>query len=97
MRLAKSVGYLNAGTVEFLVDRDDHFYFIEVNARMQVEHPVTEMVTGIDIVKEQFRIAAGEPLSVTPGRGAASAATRSSAGSTPKTPTTTSVPPRAAW
>jgi acetyl-CoA carboxylase biotin carboxylase subunit len=65
VRLAKAVGYVNAGTVEFIVDRDDRFYFIEVNARVQVEHPITEMVTGIDIVKEQFRIAAGEKLSVT--------------------------------
>jgi acetyl-CoA carboxylase biotin carboxylase subunit len=63
VRLARSVGYVNAGTVEFIVDREDRFYFIEVNARVQVEHPITEMVTGIDIVKEQFRIAAGEKLS----------------------------------
>ena len=60
--LMKTVGYSNAGTVEFLVDRDNRFYFIEVNARIQVEHPVTEMVTGIDLVKEQIRIAAGEKL-----------------------------------
>jgi acetyl-CoA carboxylase biotin carboxylase subunit len=63
VRLARSVGYVNAGTVEFIVDREDRFYFIEVNARVQVEHPITEMVTGVDIVKEQFRIAAGEKLS----------------------------------
>ena len=59
---AKAVGYVNAGTCEFLVDADNRFYFIEVNARIQVEHPVTEMVTGIDLVKQQIRIAAGEPL-----------------------------------
>ena len=62
VRLAKAVGYVNAGTCEFLVDSDNNFYFIEVNARIQVEHPVTEMVTGIDLVKQQIRIAAGEPL-----------------------------------
>ncbi|MCS7303960.1 MAG: acetyl-CoA carboxylase biotin carboxylase subunit [Thermoguttaceae bacterium] len=62
VRLAKAAGYTNAGTVEFLVDKDQNFYFIEVNARIQVEHPVTEMVTGIDLIKAQIRIAAGEPL-----------------------------------
>jgi acetyl-CoA carboxylase, biotin carboxylase subunit len=62
VRLAKAVGYVNAGTCEFLVDADSNFYFIEVNARIQVEHPVTEMVTGIDLVKQQIKIAAGEPL-----------------------------------
>ncbi len=58
----KAVGYTNAGTVEFLMDEDRKLYFIEVNARIQVEHPVTELVTGIDLVKAQFRIAAGERL-----------------------------------
>lgn len=58
----KKVGYTNAGTVEFLMDQDGNLYFIEVNARVQVEHPVTEAVTGIDIVKAQIRIAAGEKL-----------------------------------
>jgi acetyl-CoA carboxylase biotin carboxylase subunit len=64
IRAAKSVKYENAGTVEFLMDANSNLFFIEMNTRIQVEHPVTEMVTGIDIVKEQIRIAAGEPLSV---------------------------------
>jgi acetyl-CoA carboxylase biotin carboxylase subunit len=59
----KGIGYTNAGTVEFLMDSTGNLYFIEVNARIQVEHPVTEMVTGVDLVKSQIRIAAGEPLS----------------------------------
>ncbi|WP_027340164.1 acetyl-CoA carboxylase biotin carboxylase subunit [Halonatronum saccharophilum] len=62
---AKAVGYFNAGTVEMLLDKDNNYYFIEMNTRIQVEHPVTEMVTGIDIVKEQIRVANGEELGYT--------------------------------
>ncbi len=62
VRAAKAVGYSSAGTIEFLVDKDNNFYFMEMNTRVQVEHPVTEMITGIDIVQEQIRVAFGEKL-----------------------------------
>ena len=65
MRIIKNANYVNAGTVEFLLDKDKHFYFIEVNTRIQVEHPVSEMVTGCDLIKMQLRIAAGEKLTIT--------------------------------
>src|SRR5205085_10610835 len=65
VRLARAAGYQNAGTCEFLVDKQHRYYFIEVNARIQVEHPVTELVTSIDLVREQIRIAAREPLRFT--------------------------------
>lgn len=64
---AKSVNYKNAGTIEFLLDSSGNYYFMEMNTRIQVEHPITEMVTGIDIVKEQIRIAAGEKLQISQG------------------------------
>ncbi|MEG0307903.1 MAG: acetyl-CoA carboxylase biotin carboxylase subunit [Clostridium sp.] len=63
VKAAKSIGYVNAGTIEFLVDKNMKFYFMEMNTRIQVEHPVTEMVTGIDLIKEQIKIAYGEKLS----------------------------------
>ena len=62
IRLAKAAGYTSAGTTEFLVNSKGKYYFIEVNARIQVEHPVTEMTTGIDLIKTQIRLASGEPL-----------------------------------
>jgi acetyl-CoA carboxylase biotin carboxylase subunit len=65
VRIAQAVGYHSAGTVEFLLDSDRNFYFMEMNTRIQVEHPVTEMITGIDLIEQQIRIASGEELSIT--------------------------------
>ena len=64
VRMIRKANYTNAGTVEFIVDQEHNFYFIEVNARIQVEHPVTEMVTGVDLIKAQIAVAAGEPLPI---------------------------------
>lgn len=65
VKLANKVGYTNAGTVEFIVDQDNNPYFMEMNTRLQVEHPVTEQITGVDLVQEQIRIAAGQSLKIT--------------------------------
>jgi len=67
VKAAKGIDYVGAGTVEFLLDKDRSFYFIEMNTRIQVEHPVTEVTTGIDLLKEQIRVAAGEPLAIPEG------------------------------
>ena len=68
IRAAKAVNYKNAGTIEFLVDKNGEFYFMEMNTRIQVEHPITEMITNIDIVKEQLKIASGIRLRIYPRR-----------------------------
>ena len=65
VRAAKAAGYVNAGTIEFLLEKNGNYYFMEMNTRIQVEHPVTEWITGIDLIKEQIRIASGKKLGIT--------------------------------
>ena len=97
VRIAEVAHYTNAGTVEFLVDEKGHYYFLEVNKRIQVEHPITEEVTGMDLVKMQIAMAMGEPLAHQAGRRSLAGDTPSNAASTRKTRSMISGPAPAGW